>query len=101
MNVRYLAARIIDQVLKGHSLPEALTAENAALNPRDRAFLQALTYGVCRFYFQLDTIAKHLMTKPLKKKDQVIEALILVGLYQLMAMRVPPHAVLKETVAAS
>jgi 16S rRNA (cytosine967-C5)-methyltransferase len=39
------------------------------------------------------------MPKPLKGKDADIQALILIGLYQLFYMRVPDHAAINETVS--
>ncbi len=103
INLRMLAARTVYQVLvHGRSLsdclPEALTRVQ---DVRDQRFLQALCYGVCRWYYRLDALAHALLEKPLKLKDQDIHCLILVGLYQLMDMRVPAHAVLDETVGAA
>ncbi|MCD6039794.1 MAG: rsmB [Gammaproteobacteria bacterium] len=102
INLRMLAAHTIYQVLQGRSLndclPEALKRVHEM---RDQSFLQALCYGVCRWYHRLDALAHSLLKKPLKLKDQNIHCLILVGLYQLTEMRVPAHAVLDETVAAA
>lgn len=100
-NLRLIAARVIDAVTNGHSLavclPEALDKIN---EPRDRAFVQALCYGVCRYYFRLDVVLSHLMQKPMKAKDSDVHALMMVGLYQLMNMQIPPHAAVSETVNA-
>jgi 16S rRNA (cytosine967-C5)-methyltransferase len=103
LNLRRLAARTVYQVIVhgrslGDCLPEALTRLS---EPRDRRFLQAVCYGVCRWYFRLDALAQLLLEKPLKLKDQDIYCLLLVGLYQLTEMRTPAHAVLDETVAAA
>ncbi len=65
---------------------------------KDRAFVQAICYGVCRYYYRLDFILSQLLDKPLK--DTSIKALALVGLYQLGFMRVKPYAAISETVAA-
>jgi len=46
----------------------------------------------------MNAIAEALLSKPLKAKDADIYCLILLGLYQLDCMRVPPHAVVSETV---
>ncbi len=103
INLRMLAARTVYQVLvHGRSLsdclPETLTRVREL---RDQSFLQAMCYGVCRWYYRLDALAHLLLEKPLKLKDQDIHCLILVGLYQLTEMRVPAHAVLDETVSAA
>lgn len=102
MNLRVTAASIINDVLEGASLSDALPKHTAKItDARDQAFLQALVYGVCRWYFRLDAIVKMLLDKPLKEKDRDIYCLMLVGLYQLIEMRVPPHAAVAETVDAT
>ncbi len=101
MNTRLVAARVLSRVLQdGQSLTAAL--DNAFLtmeSGKDRAFIQALCYGVCRQYQRLDFILSQLLDKPLKDTD--VKALALVGLYQLKFMRVKPHAAVSETVLAA
>jgi len=102
MNLRTSATHIILQVTKGHSLNDILpTALTCYPDPRDQRLIQALSYGVCRWYHRLNEFLKLLLTKPLKDKDQDIHCLLLVGLYQLLEMRIPPHAAVAETVAAA
>jgi 16S rRNA (cytosine967-C5)-methyltransferase len=84
----------------GQSLTTALeSALQGVESGKDRAFIQALCYGVCRYYHRLDFILSELLDKPLK--DQDVKALALVGLYQLKYMRVKPHAAVSETVLAA
>jgi len=101
VNTRLVAARVLSRVLQdGQSLTAAL--DNAFLgieSGKDRAFIQALCYGVCRQYHRLDFILSQLLDKPLKDTD--VKALALVGLYQLKFMRVKPHAAVSETVLAA
>jgi len=112
VNTRLVAARVLSQVLRhGESLTaaldsafqrldsgsEALSAK--ALQPKEKAFVQALCYGVCRYYNRLDFILAGLLTKPLK--DMEIKCLLLAGLYQLSFMRVKSHAAVSETVLAA
>ena len=102
MNVRAIAATVLSKVMEGASLSDTLPIYSAKLtDTRDQAFLQALCYGVCRWYFRLDAILQHLLDNPLKAKDADVFCLLLVGLYQLMDMRVPPHAAVAETVNAT
>lgn len=102
MNTRLLAAKVIDQVIDGQSLADCLSKSLKTLaDARDRAFVQALVYGVCRYYFRLDALLSYLLQKPMKAKDSDVYALLLVGLYQLIEMRVPAHAAVAETVNAS
>ncbi|MGZ5010341.1 MAG: transcription antitermination factor NusB, partial [Methylobacter sp.] len=68
MNTRLVAARVLYRVLQdGQSLTAAL--DNAFLaieSGKDRAFIQALCYGVCRQFHRLDYILSLLLDKPLK-----------------------------------
>lgn len=102
MNARLIASRIINDVTDGYSLTERLETSLAMVaDPRDRAFIQAICYGVCRYYTCLDVLLSYLLDNPMKAKDSDVHALLLVGLYQLKYMRVPPHAAVAETVNAT
>jgi 16S rRNA (cytosine967-C5)-methyltransferase len=101
LNTRFLAAGILAQVIsEGKTLTLALDSSLPKL-PRenDRAFVQALCYGVLRWYWRLDHILSRLTRKPIKEPE--IRMLALLGLYQLKYMRVKPHAAVSETVAAA
>ncbi|MBD9355364.1 16S rRNA (cytosine(967)-C(5))-methyltransferase RsmB [Methylomonas albis] len=103
MNLRGCSAQILAHVLNdGQSLTAALEYGLPKLkDSKDRAFVQALCYGVIRHYYALDFMLGRLLSKPLKQKDGDIKALLLVGLYQLQHMRVKSHAAVSETVAAT
>ncbi len=97
---RLLATKVLKSLLsqKGSlsSLLVALAHENPTAN---LPLIREYTYGVCRWYQRLDFIAQALMDKPLRKKDNDIYCLILLGLYQLKFMRTPAHAAINETVS--
>lgn len=101
MNTRLIAARVLTRVIQdGQSLTAALDANLPAVElSKDKAFVQALCYGVCRHYYRLDFILNELIAKPIK--DIEIKALALVGIYQLSYMRVKPYAAVSETVLAT
>jgi 16S rRNA (cytosine967-C5)-methyltransferase len=102
MNLRSQAAIIIESVFNGRSLTDCLDAALKNIpDPRDRAWVQAACYGVCRFYPRLDVMLSHLLDKPMQAKDSDVHALLMVGLYQLTDMRVPTHAAVSETVNAT
>ena len=71
------------------------------LEPRDRRLLRALCFGVCRTLPQLEALAKQLLSKPFKQRDFDVQALLLLGLYQLLYMRIPSHAAVGETAGAA
>lgn len=98
---RAAAAKVISEVLRHHhSLNGILKVAQTALPDNETGFCQQLCYGVLRWQPQLQAIADQLLSKPLKAKDSDINALLLCGLYQLRAMRLPEHAALSETVNA-
>jgi 16S rRNA (cytosine967-C5)-methyltransferase len=101
LNTRWVAASVITKVLQdGQSLTLSLdNALKTVESPQDKAFIQALCYGVCRFYHRLEFIVNQLLDKPLKALE--VKALLLIGLYQLIYMRVKPHAAVSETVYAA
>ena len=101
-NPRLLAAQALTSVLEhkgslASSLPKALEAAEHG----DRALIQQLCYGTCRHFPQLELIAEQLLHKPMKPQDQDIYALILMGLYQIKAMRTPDYAAVDATVQAA
>lgn len=100
MKTRLIAAQTLVRILDGgQSLTVALEHTLPALeNPQEKAFVQAICYGVCRYYHRLQFILSQLLDKPIK--DAEIYALALVGLYQLAFMRVKNHAAVSETVNA-
>tara|TARA_R110002012_G_scaffold261068_3_gene442884 strand:+ start:2563 stop:3852 length:1290 start_codon:yes stop_codon:yes gene_type:complete len=78
----------------GSSLPTQLK-EVAA---RDQALVQELAFGTARWYTRLDALTRDLLNKPMKAADLDLQALLLVGLYQLLYLRVPAHAAIAATV---
>jgi 16S rRNA (cytosine967-C5)-methyltransferase len=68
---------------------------------RDRGLVQQLCYGTLRQYPRLEAVLLQLLDKPLRGKDRDLTALLLIGIYQLDAMRVPDHAAVAATVEAT
>ena len=102
MNARSSAATTLTAVIgNGQSLNAVLPNTLGALPDNERALTQELCYGVLRFYPRLMQISAQLLQKPLKRKDQDVQQLILIGLYQLIYLNIPAHAAVTETVAAA
>ncbi|QKJ85395.1 Ribosomal RNA small subunit methyltransferase B [Paramixta manurensis] len=98
-NLRSLAAQTIERVIEqGQSLSTVLPAAQKKLAEKDSALLQELCFGVLRTLPQLEGIIGALMARPMTGKQRSIHFLIMVGLYQLIYTRIPPHAALAETV---
>ncbi len=101
LDSRTAGAMVIQQVLQGRNLERALQSVADRLPEKERALTAEISYGVCRWYFQLDALLELLLDKPIKSSQRVIHALMLVGLYQLLHTRIPAHAAVSETVAAT
>ena len=100
-NVRAQAAHTLYQVVdKGVSLSAALPRYSRDLNPKDKALMQHICFGVLRYLPSLEFYCQQLLEQPLKGKSRVYQFLLYVGLYQLQHMRVPEHAAVAETVNA-
>ena len=99
---RVVAAKVIQGVLAGQSLSELMPRHLEGIDDvRDGGLAQEISYGVMRNYPRLSGLARRLLDKPLKAKDRDVEALILVGLYQLLYLRVAEHAAVHETAGAA
>jgi len=100
--VRAVAAEIVDAVVGGgQSLDAAISNNEERVSANDRSLLRMLCYGTLRHHWALQEWIDQLVATPLRKRDRVINALLAVGLYQLVEMRIPDHAVVSETVAAT
>jgi len=98
-NLRSIAAKAISQVLdQGQSLSTVLPGLQKNIADKDRSLLQELCFGTMRVLPQLEWCLQQLMAKPLTGKQRTLHYLLVVGLYQLIHMRIPAHAVLAETV---
>lgn len=100
--VRARAAEIVQAVrVDGRSLTDLLPGREPADDARDAALLSELSFGTLRFLPRLELLADLLLDRPLKRSDQVVRSLLLVGLYQLLVLRIPDHAAVSATVAAT
>lgn len=98
-NLRSMAAQAIGQVLdKGLSLSTILPSLQKNISDKDRALLQELCFGTLRVLPQLEWCIQQLMAKPMVGKQRTLHYLLMVGIYQLVYTRIPPHAALAETV---
>jgi len=99
LSARSYAAITCQQVIEeGRSLDDALFRLPETCEKSDRAFIQKLSFGVIRWYWQLDSDSKKFLKKPPRKKDSIIRFIILLGIYQIKHTDTPPHAAVSATV---
>jgi len=101
MPARAQAAIAVRRVLTGRSLTDALTGVQRSTPPEDRALIQELSYGALRFGHRLQAVIERLLERPLKADYLDVQALLLIGLYQLLYTRIPAYAAVTETVNAA
>ena len=77
-------------------LPPLLRQRN--LVGRDAGFATELTYGTLRMRGRYDAILPHAVTSDYNKLDDEIRDILRLGAHQLLAMRVPDHAAVSESV---
>lgn len=102
VNCRHLAYEaLVTVVHQGQSFnTQLITKRYPALDGRNQAFTTHLCFGVLRHYFSLQTAIAFLLDKPLKPKDNHLQLLLMLGLYQLFYTDIPQHAAIHATVDA-
>ena len=102
IKTQLVAASVISKVLAGASLTAVLQEvwrADPTLSRQQRGAIQDLSYGVVRFYGQLEAILSFLLKKSLS--DKSLHHLLLVSLYQLQYSKALPHTVVDQAVSAS
>ncbi len=100
MNSQAYAAKILYEVIIKHkSLNIALAQEK--IPSEQHGLTQEICYGVLRWYPRLDLLSKALLHKPLKSKAEIIQVLILIGLYQVLFLKLPPASAVDATTEAA
>ncbi len=101
-DVRALAAEALAEIaLRGASSRGVLaTAAPRLDDARDRALLHALVQAGARAWLRHDAALGHLMERPLRRREPVVHALLVLGLVQLEDLGMPPYAAVAATVEA-
>jgi 16S rRNA (cytosine967-C5)-methyltransferase len=99
---RSLAVLICHDVIEnGASLGNAIhyvLKDKTNITPLDRRFIHSLCFGLLRWYWQLDEQLKPLLNRPIKRKEILVKYIILLGLLQIIHLRIPAHAAVADTV---
>ena len=83
--IRAVAAQTLASLRRGGaSLTDLLTdADTRIDDARDRAQLRAILYASLRGIFRYEALLRSLLTKPLPRRHDAVEALLINGLAQL------------------
>ena len=100
---RGMAARAVDQVLsRGATLDDAFAAlDIEQITGPDRAQVKALAFGALRWHHRHRELLALLLDRPLPANENLLEALLSVGLFQLLDARQPDYAAVSATVDAA
>ena len=101
--VRAQAARVLEAVLSGRRSLKATLASVLPNLPdtRDRALLEAICFSSLRHRRRYEYALSQWLQTPLAARDYAVHCLLLAGLAQLDEMKLPAHAAVSATVAAT
>ena len=101
--IRAVAAQILATLRRGGaSLTDLLAdADTRIDDARDRAQLRAILYASLRGIFRYEALLRALLAKPLPKRHEAVEALLINGLAQLELGIDAPYAVVDASVTAA
>jgi 16S rRNA (cytosine967-C5)-methyltransferase len=99
-NARFAALKVLEKVLvKRRSLSTARRLlDDEHLPARQRALAMELVNGVLRWRFRFEALLAELLRKPLRKKDNDIQLVLLMALHELNELSTPDYAVVNEAV---
>ncbi|MGI9342578.1 MAG: 16S rRNA (cytosine(967)-C(5))-methyltransferase RsmB [Gammaproteobacteria bacterium] len=100
---RALAALAVDHVLSGgRTLDDAFAQVlNDDIPRREQSQVKALAFGALRWHHRHRLIIGELLERPLRSRDRVLEALLSVGIFELIDARQPGYAAVSSAVDAA
>ena len=93
-DLRAKAAHALATVRRGRALRDVV-------EPGAPSLVTELAYGTCRRYFSIRAEVDACLAHAMRKSDQDLYALLMIGAYQVRHTGIPPHAAVSETVAAA
>lgn len=99
-DVRASAAQLLAKVAAGASLNTHYEQAADQLETNQRAFFRELIYGSLRWWPFYRGIFRQLVSKPMKAKDSDVEALLILGFYELDHGDTPDYASVSAAVNA-
>ena len=96
---RQAALKALKLVFSGQSLSAVQPQVIDTLeDKRDRGLANEIVNGVLRWRWKLEFFTTQLLSKKLKAKDQDVQLILLMALYELAECRTPDYAVINESV---
>jgi len=90
--VRAVAASVLDDVAQGSSLNKIYARAERTVAESEQPFLRELVYGSLRLWPLYKGVTRQLLERPLKAKDSVLEALLIMAMYELDECTTPDYA---------
>jgi 16S rRNA (cytosine967-C5)-methyltransferase len=98
---RALAAQAMAAIVGGTSLRASFAAHAARLDDaRDRALLSALLHEGARWWLRYEAAVDGMLSEPLRAREPVVHAALVLGIVQLEVLRLPEYAAVAATVDA-
>lgn len=95
MNVRIHASLALQKIILQQ---QSLTVIVDDLPTQHKAYCQTLIYGVCRWFWQCDSITQQVLNKPFKDKDQDVYFLLLIAIFEIFHLATADYAIVDESV---
>lgn len=97
-NPRFVAIEILNSVLMGESLTDALPRLSVGLNDNDKRYVQHLLFGTLRQYDALDDRVSQMLSKPIKPAEIEVKLAQILAAYELTEMATAEYAILNNWV---
>jgi 16S rRNA (cytosine967-C5)-methyltransferase len=102
VRVRVQAALVLLEVTRDYQqLDDAIQQHATGIGAADTGLMQAICFGVMRWYLTLMSWLEQLADRPVNQLKPEVRVVILIGLYQLKFMRIPAHAAIHATVESA
>lgn len=100
-SLRAVIATAFDQIAFEGQSAQSLRDRLFDLDPQQKAYAQQTIYGCARHIETLTWWLEHHLEKPVKRKEHLVQSLLITSLYQLKYLSTPNHAVISEAVEAA
>lgn len=97
-NPRFAAIKVLEAVLNGDSLTDALPLFTESLSDSDRRFTQHILFGTLRNFDELEDRVGQMLQKPIKQSEIEVKLSHYLAAYELTEMATAEYAILNNWV---